>query len=97
MSFVSCKQLYIHFDGFLWVVVAVARSIVFVADTDNHVIRRIDLDGTTTIVAGRTRFATPIPGCPEPCIEVSLPFYKIVLQCKFLKIEKERKSTVALK
>ncbi|KDO27761.1 hypothetical protein SPRG_07359 [Saprolegnia parasitica CBS 223.65] len=50
--------------------VAVSPSgVVFVADTGNHIVREISLDGTTTTLAGHVEAQTsPTLGCPPPCV-----------------------------
>ncbi|KAF4033201.1 LCCL domain-containing protein [Phytophthora infestans] len=47
-----------------------ADGVVFVADTGNHLIRRIDLDGTTHTVAGGVVPSedADTPGCLSPCL-----------------------------
>jgi hypothetical protein len=52
-----------------------AAGVVFVADTGNHLIRRIEPDGTVITLAGRLDIAQrapdglgPLPGCPYPCL-----------------------------
>ncbi|ETW08218.1 hypothetical protein, variant 1 [Aphanomyces invadans] len=45
------------------------QGVVFVADTGNHVIRRIGLDGMTTTLAGNVvPQPNPIFGCAPPCV-----------------------------
>jgi len=45
------------------------NGVVFVADTYNHVIRQIEIDGTTTTLAGTIEFSEEDEGCPAPCIK----------------------------
>ncbi|RLN95529.1 hypothetical protein BBJ28_00007480 [Nothophytophthora sp. Chile5] len=47
-----------------------AYGVVFVADTGNHVIRRVESDGTTHTVAGSVVAAedADTPGCLSPCL-----------------------------
>ena len=42
---------------------------MFVADTDNHVIRKVERDGTTSTLAGHVAFSGEEPGCPRPCMK----------------------------
>jgi sugar lactone lactonase YvrE len=45
-------------------------GIIFVADTGNHLIRRIDMDGKTNTLAGNVvPMDPPIPGCVSPCMK----------------------------
>lgn len=49
--------------------VAVTRDgVVFVADTYNHLVRRVQPDGRTDTVAGTVEPAPPDVGCPPPCL-----------------------------
>ncbi|KAF1323373.1 Proteins containing ca2-binding domain, partial [Globisporangium splendens] len=50
--------------------IAVGRNgIVFVADTGNHLIRRIEVDGSTNTLAGNVRPSEiDVPGCVPPCL-----------------------------
>ena len=43
------------------------QGILYVADKFNHLIRRIEQDGTTTTLAGNTTRSADGPGCPPPC------------------------------
>ena len=42
-------------------------GILYVADKFNHLIRRVEQDGTTTTLAGNTTRSPDGPGCPPPC------------------------------
>jgi hypothetical protein len=44
-----------------------AEGILYVADKFNHLIRRVEQDGTTTTLAGNTTASQDGPGCPPPC------------------------------
>ena len=44
-----------------------AEGILYVADKFNHLIRRVQQDGTTTTLAGNTTRSLDGPGCPPPC------------------------------
>ncbi|TMW56864.1 hypothetical protein Poli38472_006874 [Pythium oligandrum] len=59
-----------RFDSPMGIAVDVS-GIVFVADTGNHVIRRIDPDGTTHTLAGNVAPSTDAdtPGCVSPCLK----------------------------
>ena len=52
-----------------------ADGFTYVADKNNHLIRRVAKDGTTTTVAGRVEIAEKgydggkMPGCPPPCLQ----------------------------
>jgi sugar lactone lactonase YvrE len=45
-----------------------AEGIIYVADKFNHLIRRVEQDGTTTTLAGNTTISKDGPGCPPPCL-----------------------------
>lgn len=43
-------------------------GVVFVADSNNHLVRWITPDGHTRTLAGRVEHADDTPGCPAPCL-----------------------------
>ncbi|DAZ94106.1 TPA: hypothetical protein N0F65_007940 [Lagenidium giganteum] len=45
-----------------------SNGIVFVADTGNHLIRRIEPNGTTNTLAGTVAPNENVPGCVTPCL-----------------------------
>jgi hypothetical protein len=48
--------------------VAAASGRVFVADTFNHAIRVIEVDGSVTTLSGTRVLLESTPGCPAPCL-----------------------------
>lgn len=67
------------------------EGIVYVADTLNYAIRRVDKYGNTTTVAGHIIKASNVPGCPYPCLRVYLIFCYIYRVNKALKMEIQQK------